>query len=210
MAHEDQQTARSPTSSTQCWPGSSPAMASGFGCSNGWSREANCREGQNPTDEQPPRLQTNEKPQSPVQRPIMSRDRKGQSEKNPYAHDTGSLRSDLQYCAVDYRGRQKRWLPYYPPQEETISWKLTTSWNQHALPEEGKPCMPQQGYNPAGAGHIEPMPPVPQAPENLLPQHAAVRATAVQESRDGPITDEAKDADGCARHDEPDLSLIHI
>ena len=149
MAHEDQQTARSPTSSTQCWPGSSPAMASGFGCSNGWSREANCREGQNPTDEQPPRLQMNEKPQSSVQRPIMSRDRRGQSESSPYAHDTGSLRSDLQYCAVDYRGRQKRWLPYYPPQEETISWKLTTSWNQHALPEEGKPCMPHDVGDPA-------------------------------------------------------------
>ena len=82
-------------------------------CPNGWGREANSRDGQKPIDEQPPQSQTNEKFQSPLSRPNRSCDRKGQSEKRPYVTDTGSVRSDLRYSAVDYRGQQKRWLQYY-------------------------------------------------------------------------------------------------
>ena len=42
-----------------------------------------------------------------------------------------------------YRGRQKRWLPYYPPPEETIPLRLTTGWNPHGQEERDQAvCSP--------------------------------------------------------------------
>ena len=147
-----------------------PALSAGYGCSNEEDCMADVRDRQKPAEAKLKPSMTNKKFQSPLSRPNMSCGRKGQSEKRPYVTDTGSVRSDLRYSAVDYRGQQKRWLQYYPPQEEvTIPWKLTTTWNQHVLPEERKPCMPQQEYSPAGAGRFEPTRHGSQAPEIPLP-----------------------------------------
>ena len=83
MAHEDQQTARSPTSSTHGWPDRSPASVSGIGCFQGMGRATDCRDRQEPMVE-PQLSMKKEGLQSGWMDPFKPCGPQGQSEWHPY------------------------------------------------------------------------------------------------------------------------------
>ena len=183
-----------------------PTRMSGC-CPNGWGREVNSRDGQKPIEEQPPQSQTNEILQRGWMNPFEKHGPDWRSEWHPKGITAGSGRSEEKGVAGDGNGERKpAFLQLGPPPKRELE-RPKKTWNPYG--KEGREAwLSNTKGSPAGAGRIEPMPPVPQAPKNLLPQHAAVRAPAVQESRDVPITGKAKDAVPCAAHDESDPAAI--
>ena len=145
-----------------------PTWKSGYGCPNGGGREVNSRDGQKPIEEQPPQSQTNEILQRGWMNPFEPSGPDWQSEWHPQGIKAGSGCSDEKGVAGDGNGEQKpAYLQLGPPPKRELG-RPKKEWNPYGK-EERKAWLPITKGSPAGDGRIEPMPPVPQAPENLLP-----------------------------------------
>ena len=142
----------------------SPTMMSGC-CPNGWGREVNSRGWQKPIEEQPPQSQTKEILQRGWMNPFEKHGPDWQSEWHPKGITAGSGRSEEKGVAGDGNSEQKpAYLQLGPPPKRELG-RPKKAWNPYS--KEGREAwLSNTKGSPAGAGRIEPMPPMPQAPEN--------------------------------------------
>ena len=159
-----------------------PALSAGYGCFNGMDRAANCRDWQKPIDVKPQQSPTNEKLQSKWMNPFKPCGPKGQSAWHPHGFVAGNGCSAKGDRATDRRdGPAQVETQYRPRHNEPQNTGGIGGWGHYRSPRQNA-MLPH--FHATPAGRLEPMPPMPQAPENALPQQTDVRAPAVQESRE--------------------------
>ena len=119
------------STSTTYQQGCTPAMGTGYGCSNGMDRATNCRDWQEPIDVKPQQSPKNEKLHSTWMNPYEPCGPEGQSEWHPHGIKAGSGCSYEKGAASDGNVGQKPALLQLgpPPTRELVRSKK--EWNPH-------------------------------------------------------------------------------